>query len=108
MPYSIATIPANFPQGYVLDATIDVVTGKPNGHQLYVKERWKGLNPSPTQCEVGDRNPDGSVGEYWLLGCLLPGCEQERTSVLTTTELFEQLRKGRVVGTYQNGMVVLA
>jgi len=104
MPYSIATIPANFPQGYVLDATIDVVTGKPNGHQLYVKERWKGL----TQCEYGDRNPDGSVGAYWLLGCLLPGCEQERTSVLTTTELLEQLRRGRVVGTYHNGLVVIA
>lgn len=101
MPYSTDTIPGNFPLGYVLAACAES-----DGHQLYVKERWPGVCPESDYADCGGRNADGSVGEYWQMGCVVPGCTSAKGSVLTTTELLLELKAGRVVGTYQNGLVV--
>lgn len=102
MPYSANTIPGNFPLGYVLAPVGD------DGHQLYVKERWQGVCPESDYAECGGRNADGSVGEYWQMGCLRADCDSWQGSVLTTTELLRELSKGRVVGTYRDGLVIIA
>lgn len=94
MTYSPDTIPSDFPLGYVISTS--------NEHQLYVKERWKGLHG----VTYADRNPDGSVGDFWLMGCLLHGCDS-RGSVLTTSELHALLKSGRIVGTYRDGVVIV-
>ena len=105
MPYSPDTIPGDFPLGYVLSPCRDEAH-KPNGHQLYVKDRWRGVSDA-NYTDIGGRNLDGSVGEYWQMGCLHPGCESERSSVLTTDELLRELRKGRIVGKrHVNGLVI--
>lgn len=105
MPYTINTIPGDFPLGYVLAPVAPDDDGV--AHQLYVKERWRGASPECDYADVGGRNADGSVGEYWQIGCLIPGCDAVRGSVLTTNELLRELRLGRIVGTYHNGIVVI-
>lgn len=107
MTYSVNTIPGGFPLGYVL-APCTTECNEPNGHQLYVKERWHGVCPESDYDLCGGRNEDGSVGEYWQMGCLLPGCESAKGSVLTTTELLRELKEGRVVGIYRDGLAIIS
>lgn len=101
MSYSIDTIPGDFPLGYVLDMI-------PNGHQLYVKERWHGLKSAPTcaYADCGGRNADGSVSDYWQMGCLMLGCKDPLSSVMRTPELIRLLKEGRIIGTYRDGLIV--
>lgn len=102
MPYSINALPLDFPfpQYYVL---AEIGTG---GHQLYVKERWHGVCPESDYADAGGRNADGSVGEYWQMGCLMPGCDYVRGTVFTTTDLIKELTAGRVVGINYNGLII--
>lgn len=102
MPYSADTIPGNFPLGYVLASSPGA-----DGHQLYVKERWRGVCPGADYTSCGGRNADGSVGDYWQIGCTLACCDEWEGSVLTTSELLRELVDGRVVGVYHDGFVAI-
>jgi hypothetical protein len=90
MPFDSDTIPGDFPLTYVVDDP----SGR--GHLLYVKEPWRG--PSGD----GEVRPD-----YWQMGCLLPGCDAWRGTVLTTNELLQLLDLGHIVGTHRDGITVL-
>lgn len=107
MPYSVETIPAEFPLNYVIgpilrdqegnriEPTHDLILT--NG--LWVKERWTGwwdgVGEDPFK---NRRNPDGSIADYWQLCCFHQDCDDWKGSVLTGQELLNLLKDGRIVG----------